>query len=81
MTIKSLLNSNKEILDKTHTVNGWVQTVRSSDSTFGFCLLYDGSSISGLQIIISKEFLDQEKYFIINFTKNFLFIFNKLFEY
>lgn len=73
MTIKSLLNSNKEILDKTHTVNGWVQTVRSSDSTFGFCLLYDGSSISGLQIIISKEFLDEEKvtYFLKNIKVGF----------
>ena len=73
MTIKSLLNSNKEILDKTHTVNGWVQTVRSSDSTFGFCLLYDGSSITGLQIIISKEFLEEEKvtYFLKNIKVGF----------
>ena len=50
MTIKSLLSQNKEnIINKEHTVSGWVQTLRTSESTFGFCLLNDGSNISGLQ--------------------------------
>ena len=69
MTIKTLLEKDiSEIVDKEHTVSGWVQTVRTSDSTFGFCLLNDGSNISGLQVIVSKEFFDQEKvsYFLKN---------------
>ena len=66
MTIKSLLS--KEIIGKTVTVSGWVRTVRTSESTFGFCLINDGSNISGLQIIISKEFMDESK--VIDFLKN-----------
>ena len=69
MTIKSLLSQNKEnIINKEHTVSGWVQTLRTSESTFGFCLLNDGSNISGLQIIISKQFFSEEK--VIYFLKN-----------
>ena len=74
MTIKTLLNKDKtEIINKNHTINGWVQTVRTSDSTFGFCLLYDGSTISGIQIIISKDFLEEEKvtYFLKNIKVGF----------
>ena len=69
MTIKTLFKQNKQdIINKEHTVSGWVQTVRTSDSTFGFCLLNDGSNISGLQIIVSKEFFEEEK--VLYFLKN-----------
>lgn len=66
MTIKSILS--QDIIGKTLTVSGWVRTVRTSESTFGFCLINDGSNISGLQIIISKEFMDESK--VIDFLKN-----------
>ena len=69
MTIKQLLNQDiSEIINKLHTVSGWVQTVRTSDATFGFCLLNDGSNNSGLQIIISKYFFYSMKF--VNIIKN-----------
>ena len=66
MTIKTILT--KDIIGKTISVSGWVRTVRTSESTFGFCLINDGSNISGLQIIISKEFMEENQ--VINFLKN-----------
>ena len=65
MTIKALL---KGVINTTQEVSGWVQNIRTSDATFGFCLLNDGSNTSGLQIIISKEFLEEDR--VIWFLKN-----------
>ena len=43
MTIKTILT--QDIIGKTISVSGWVRTVRTSESTFGFCLINDGSNI------------------------------------
>ena len=68
-TIKQILNNNLEdIIDKNYTVNGWVRTVRTSNTQLGFCLLNDGSNLNGIQIIISEEFMDLDK--VYEFIKN-----------
>ena len=66
MTIKKLLSKN-DIIGNITSVSGWVRTVRTSESTFGFCIINDGSNLSGLQIIISKEFMEESK--VIDFLK------------
>ncbi len=42
-------------------ISGWVRTVRTSGSNLAFCNLNDGSSVDGLQIIVSSENMEQEK--------------------
>ena len=58
-TIKQILTNDKSIiLNKIYTINGWVKTCRTSNAHFAFCLVNDGSNVSGIQIIISEEFTD-----------------------
>ena len=50
------------------TIYGWVRTVRSSSNILGFCVLNDGSNVNGMQIVISSDFMYEDK--ITNFFKN-----------
>ena len=59
MSIKSMLLD--ENIDKEINIYGWVRTLRSSSSTFGFCNVNDGSNVSGIQIIINEEFIELNK--------------------
>ena len=62
LTINQLLtNDIDNIINKQHTINGWVKTMRTSNSKFGFCLINDGSDINGIQIIISEEFMNSDE--------------------
>ena len=67
MIIKKLILEKDKLINTLVIVNGWVQTVRTSESTFGFCTLNDGSNPSGIQIIISKDIMPEEE--VINFLK------------
>jgi len=60
------LDNNK--IDGNVTIYGWVRTVRSSSNILGFCVLNDGSTVNGMQIIISSEFINENE--ITNFFKN-----------
>ena len=42
-------------------VYGWVRTVRASSNVLGFCVINDGSNVNGLQVVISSDFIDEEK--------------------
>ena len=55
---KVLVKSN---LGEVVEVNGWVRTVRTSSSSLAFCNLNDGSSVNGIQIIISADDIEQDK--------------------
>ena len=59
MSIKSLLCD--ENIDNKINIYGWVRTVRSSSSTFGFCNVNDGSNVNGIQIIINEEHMELSK--------------------
>lgn len=60
--IKNLINKldNANIFDQIITINGWVRTVRSSSNNLGFCVINDGSNVTGMQIILSTEFISEE---------------------
>ena len=47
----------KNDINTTVCCYGWVRTVRSSSSSLGFCTLNDGSNVSGLQIVISVDYI------------------------
>ena len=53
-TLKSL-KINKNLLNLNYTLIGWVKYVRSSSSGLAFCTINDGSTINGLQIVISEQ--------------------------
>ena len=55
--LKQLVEDN---LEEKIYISGWVRTVRTSSSNLAFCNLNDGSSVNGLQIIISSDNMDQE---------------------
>lgn len=67
-------NENKENIDPSvfikqeKNISGWVRTVRTSSQNFAFCLINDGSDVSGLQIILNNQELKQE--LIEEFIKN-----------
>ena len=61
LNIKTILtqhhdNQNK---DRLYSVSGWVRTVRESSTTLGFCNINDGSNVSGLQLVLSNEKMEQ----------------------
>ena len=66
--IKKIFINEKYFLNKIINVNGWVRTCRTSEKGFGFCVINDGSNVKGLQLIISKNNLDEEK--VESFFKN-----------
>lgn len=72
MSIKQLFSKLEEeqepLLDKVHVIYGWVRTVRSASNVLGFSIVNDGSNVSGIQIVLSSDFMDQEE--IIYFFKN-----------
>jgi len=64
-SIKQLSNLN---LNEIITVSGWTRTVRSSSNQLAFCNINDGSNVNGFQIVLSSEYISEEK--IIDFLKN-----------
>jgi asparaginyl-tRNA synthetase len=62
------LDNNNDKLNNITTVFGWVRTVRSSSNILGFSVINDGSNVSGLQIILSSDFMEEDE--ITNFFKN-----------
>ena len=46
-------------LEEKINISGWVRTVRTSSSNLAFCNINDGSSVNGLQVIISSDNIDQ----------------------
>ena len=66
--IKKIFINEKFFLNNVVNVNGWVRTCRTSEKGFGFCVINDGSNVKGLQLIISKNNLDEEK--VESFFKN-----------
>jgi asparaginyl-tRNA synthetase len=59
MQIKQLLK-NAQVNTKV-TVSGWVRTMRMSGSNLGFCNINDGSNVSGIQIVITDEQLNDSE--------------------
>lgn len=41
-------------------VTGWVRTVRSSSQSLAFCVINDGSDVNGLQIVLSKDNMEEK---------------------
>ena len=66
-TIKKIFDSTSSCEDKLLEVCGWVRTVRDSGSNLGFCNINDGSNVSGLQIVLSTDHIDETS--ISNFFK------------
>jgi asparaginyl-tRNA synthetase len=58
----------KNIPLHTYNIYGWVRTVRSSSNILGFCVLNDGSNVNGIQIVLSIDFIPEDK--IATFFKN-----------
>jgi asparaginyl-tRNA synthetase len=68
MSIKTLFTKLNNILDKDKNfiqksiIRGWVRTVRSSSNILGFCAVNDGSNVNGIQIVLSIELMEEDKY-------------------
>ena len=59
MSIKQVLNMSNVNTDT--CVSGWVRTIRMSGSNLGFCNINDGSNVSGIQIVITDEQLNDSE--------------------
>lgn len=63
LSIKQIINN----LDKTNdydkviNINGWVRTVRSASNILGFCLINDGSNVNGMQMVLTTDFIEEDK--------------------
>ena len=57
-------NNQKEIKN----IYGWVRTVRSSSNILAFCVINDGSNVSGIQIVLNNENMEENQieYFLKN---------------
>lgn len=52
--IKQIFEKKTEYAEKNVTVCGWIRTVRDSKN-IGFALINDGSNLSGLQIVLNRD--------------------------
>ena len=73
----------EHITDLLYSTYGWVRTVRSSSKTLSFCNINDGTNVSGLQIVLTDEYLNEKT--IQNFndevkTGSYLFVIGKIVE-
>jgi len=64
--IKSILdlentNNTKTYISEQFTIFGWIRSVRSSSSILGFAVINDGSDVDGMQIVLSSEFIEEDK--------------------
>lgn len=72
MNIKQLLLKIDELITnqdnklKNITVSGWIRTSRTSSGTQTFCVINDGSDVSGLQLIVTTENMSEEKFMTFN---------------
>lgn len=55
--IKQIFNNKDNYKDKEVIVCGWIRTVRDSKN-IGFALINDGSNFSGIQIVLSRDTVD-----------------------
>lgn len=55
LRIAKLFDSHEEFMYKVIQVAGWAKTVRAGGKDFSFIELSDGSSIKGLQVVITKD--------------------------
>ena len=58
--ISEIINGHKDEYKTVTTISGWVRTVRVSSSELGFCNINDGSNVSGLQLILTPDELNNE---------------------
>jgi aspartyl/asparaginyl-tRNA synthetase len=82
MNIKQILSKEDQLIQqnellKTNNINnqkeikkifGWVKTVRSSSNILAFCVINDGSNVSGMQIVLNNENMEENQieYFLKN---------------
>ena len=57
---ENILDNKKSFIEKLKNVTGWVRTVRSASQSFAFCVINDGSNVSGIQIILNKDYINEE---------------------
>ena len=58
------INNQKELKN----IYGWIRNVRSSSNILAFCLINDGSNVSGMQIVLNNENMEENQ--IEHFLKN-----------
>lgn len=79
MNIKQILSKEDQLIQqnellKTNNIKeikniyGWTRTVRSSSNTLAFCVINDGSNVSGMQIVLNNENMEENQ--IEHFLKN-----------
>ena len=64
LSIKQIIKTldETELIPQSKTsIYGWVRTVRSSSNILGFCVLNDGSTVNGMQIVLSSEYIAEDK--------------------
>jgi asparaginyl-tRNA synthetase len=75
LSIKFIHNNFNDLFDSKVKIGGWIRTCRSADGgNFLFVDLVDGSSIDGIQLIITKNIIEDTKYKNINLTGTSLLI-------
>lgn len=75
LSIKFISNNFNNLFDTVVKIGGWVRTGRyASGGDFLFVDLIDGSNIEGIQLIITKNLIQDEKYKTINLTGTSLLI-------
>lgn len=61
LKMKQIQHSPKDFIGKEVTLKGWVRSVRNQKNV-AFIELYDGSTMNALQVVISQEFPEYEKW-------------------
>lgn len=59
--IKHILDNNETAILQRFTIFGWIRSVRSSSSILGFAVINDGSDVNGFQIVLSSEFMEEDR--------------------
>jgi asparaginyl-tRNA synthetase len=59
--IKYILDNDKTDFFQRFIIFGWIRSVRSSSSTLGFAVINDGSDVDGFQIVLSGEFMGEDR--------------------
>jgi len=59
--IKHILDNDKTEIFERFTIFGWIRSVRSSSAILGFAVINDGSDVDGFQIVLSSEFMNEDR--------------------
>lgn len=59
--IKHILDSDETSILQKFTIFGWIRSVRSSSAILGFAVINDGSDVDGFQIVLSSEFMNDDR--------------------